>query len=237
MGEVESQFFLSPCLSTATVVPGGCLTMDFLPMPAPLSEIKILLPDFVESKTVKMEELRLFVASYASAETPVTILHLLIYVFSKNWTSDMTFLSDVKLIHMGKQYRLTRAMDLHSEYAELASTASRFPTFQLLVAPNQVLPAVTLTVPELMARSFEPKRPEDEIPVTYAEAVVKLFKLVSRRRSSKGCVITAAANSDSAGSGGETSTNSSYNENKRRKRHMVRLSWRKVVSCVSVHAH
>ncbi|KAF3987773.1 hypothetical protein FT663_03682 [Candidozyma haemuli var. vulneris] len=234
MADFDSLSLLSPCSSTSTIVPGKCFPAARPSAQPPLSEIKVMLPNLTETKTVEIADLERFVERYIGAGVAVTTLHLLVYLYAQNWTQHMTFVSDIKLLHMGKQYRLTRLMDLHSEHPSLVSVASRFPSFQLFVTPDQVSPAVTLPVQELMARSMAPKVPEEEIPVTYADAVIRMIRRASHRKSSVTSTTSSGTAASESGQVSRTSsTGSSVNPRKRSK---IKHSWRKMVSCVTVSA-
>lgn len=179
-----------------------------------------MLPNLMETKTIQIEDLEEFAAPYVAPGEDLTTLHLLIYIFAQNWTNNMAHISDIKLIHMGKQYKATRLMDLHSEHPTLQSVAGRFPNFQLFVTPNQVHPPVVLSVDELMERSKAPKVPEEEVPVTYADAMIRLIRRASHR---KGSVLSA------------TDSHSELSDYSR-KRNKFKHSWRKVINCMAIPA-
>lgn len=211
---------LSPCLSTSTFVPGKTFPAARVEEGTALTEIRIMLPNLMETKTIQIEDLEEFAAPYVAPGEDLTTLHLLIYIFAQNWTNNMAHISDIKLIHMGKQYKATRLMDLHSEHPTLQSVAGRSPNFQLFVTPNQVHPPVVLSVDELMERSKAPKVPEEEVPVTYADAMIRLIRRASHR---KGSVLSA------------TDSHSELSDYSR-KRNKFKHSWRKVINCMAIPA-
>ncbi|PSK33697.1 hypothetical protein C7M61_005250 [Candidozyma pseudohaemuli] len=228
MSDFESMLVLSPCLLTSTVVPGKTLpygetTTRELPTP---NQLKVMLPNLVETKNVDYASLEAFVSRYLGDDIVPTMLHFLVYLYAQNWNHDMGAVSDIKLLHMGKQYRLTRLMDIHNDHPTVLSVASRFPNFQLFVTPDQVLPPVTLPVEELMARSQASKTPEEEIPVTYADAMMRMIRRALHRKLSVAL----------AGSGSTVSRTSLSSSENSRKRSKLKQSWRKVVNCVTVSA-
>lgn len=225
MADFDTLLILSPCLLTSTVVPGKCVPVperSTLELPAP-DQIKVMLPNLVEAKTIEFSALESFVDRYLGDVAP-TMLHFLTYLFAQNWTNNIVHVSDIKLLHMGKQYRLTRLMDVHGEHPTVLSVASRFPNFQLFVTPEQVNPALTLSVEELMARSTAQKMPEDEIPVTYADVMMRMIRRALHRKLSVAL----------AGSGNTFSRTNLSSSNSSGKKNKLKQSWRKVVNCVSV---
>lgn len=167
---------LSPCSSCDTYVP----TSPAQACPAPLT---IICPNLFDRISVNIEDVEQFVALRLHRSVDVTVVHLLIYLFSRNTDPAVTMVNHLRLLHTGKQYAVQRLADLLNSNALLKDVTAQFSTFQL-VKTSAVATPLMLTLDALVARTtLGPAPPPPDVPVTYAEAMVKKIRRFRRKLS------------------------------------------------------
>lgn len=178
---------LTPCSSGATAVydeddeePQQETTRD---------KVVVQLPNLQDTVNIAIKDVEDFINSYAPLKTPLLVIHLIIYLYHIKPDPRINTISDIKLLHMGKQYAISRPAYRQWDQTSLHSITSSFNKFQMIVAaPNPALPPVNLTLSQLVQRSFAPR---SEAAVTYADAMIRKIKNASRKRS----LLISSANS------------------------------------------
>lgn len=196
------------------------------------TQLVIILPNLVDRITIPMEDVATFVEGYLDPCPPVTVTHLLIYLRLRNVDSAVTCINNLKLLHTGKQYRVMNVRDLQAPLPPLHEIAARFPIFQLFISPHLTSPAITLDSEKLLAKTTKVLDPADTEPATtYAQAMIKSFKKMKRKRLLTTSLVTRRSSRILTTSLHGSSTD--VEENDQLVKGALRLSWRKCFHRVS----
>ncbi|QFZ29550.1 hypothetical protein EJF18_60060 [Clavispora lusitaniae] len=159
--------------------------------PAPDS-VTIIMPDFISRVSVSMNSIASFVAQYTPQAVEISVTHLLLYTFATHVDDPNLCINHLKLLHLGKQYSIQTLSDLHQPQPPLQSICSRFATFQLFITDNLVSVPLALPMSDLIQRSLHVVRSSDpDRPVTYADAMLRIIRKRSRRKSSVSSVASS----------------------------------------------
>ncbi|KAM9923375.1 hypothetical protein OXX59_005216 [Metschnikowia pulcherrima] len=166
----------SPCSSGSTCIYNGSV-------PAGQS-LTIMLPNLIQRFSVTISEIEAFVSNRSHRPVEVTISHLLLYLFATSADPNVEHINNIKLLHRGRPYRIHRVSDLHEKLPSLADVAEQAPTFQLMITPHACSP-LKMTVDAMLLKlaSTAENTPASSVSVTYAEAMVKLFRNTTRKSS------------------------------------------------------
>lgn len=168
----------SPCSSGSTCVHNA----QYVP-PTTSDCITVFLPNLVNRISVAVDDLEKFVDDRLDRHVDVTIMHLLVYLFSVNTDPEVTHINDIKLIHKGKPYTIQRMCDLQDRLPRIRDMVAMFPTFQLIISSANVRSPIKVSVDVMLSKMSTAAENDLSPSVTYAEAMVKLFKKLPRKLS------------------------------------------------------
>lgn len=181
----QNRYPLSPCSSSETLMTLASLqpsnaqsNVTAATEQSVILEPKVVvrLPNLVDKWEVTVAEVEEFVKAALNQDVEVTVLHLLIYLYSR-LNEGPEYINQVKLLHAGKQYNILRKSDLSRRTPLLHEVSAQYATFQLIIADELRCQPLSLLNAELLQQAtlyytqlFEAGS------VTYAEALFKLIK-------------------------------------------------------------
>lgn len=168
---------LSPCSSCATLV------YQEETDAAESAGFTIICPNLIDRITVTNEDLEEFVSDHLGYCRDITVVHLLLYLFSRNVDPDVRAINNLRLLHTGKQFTVQRPIDLQIIKVPLNTVARQFKTFQLVKTLNSTTPPLSMSIQSMVTTTEEPALPKSEPLVTYVESIVKKARRLRRRLS------------------------------------------------------
>ncbi|WPK27731.1 hypothetical protein PUMCH_005128 [Australozyma saopauloensis] len=190
---------LSPCSSSETLLTLASITpqqqnrsfsnvtaaSEPILLPDSPSEpyVTVWQPNLVDKQVVTVSEVERFVHSKMGREVDVTIIHFLVYLFAAAEEQDRGYINQWKLLHAGKQYHLQRISDVCRRTALLRDVAAQYSTFQLFHSAELRCPPLSRLVEDLLQEATDYNaKSYDDVCVTYADAIVKMFKKSKHRQ-------------------------------------------------------
>ncbi|GEQ69003.1 hypothetical protein JCM33374_g2673 [Metschnikowia sp. JCM 33374] len=173
----------SPCSSGTTCANEGDSPPSDFPPPDSNQCITILHPNLIDRFPVAFCDLENFVTGRIGRNVDVTIVHLLIYLFSENLGPPVAHINNLKLLHKGRPFSIQRAYDLSGRSPLIKDLIDRFPTFQLTVTATPVRAPLKMTIDSMLLKASAAVENFQSPSITYAEAVVKMLKGSTRKSS------------------------------------------------------